>query len=122
MPLQKGCNFVAIWPAELDRFAGTTPTFVLRVSDEARVALSFSPGPESGIRAQQGKGAEEEREDVGYSSGDYSTRGRYTVKIEPLPTWLSTVMRPLCARTIQSTMASPNPLPPDIRERAESVR
>jgi hypothetical protein len=46
-------------------------------------------------------------------------RGNVTVNVEPDPSWLSTLIRPLWAFTTPSTMASPNPLLfPSVRLRA----
>ncbi len=38
--------------------------------------------------------------------------GRCRLKVVPLPTLLSTVMRPSCASMISRTIASPSPVPP----------
>ena len=48
--------------------------------------------------------------------------GSQRVKTEPVPTLLSTVMRPPCASTISFTMGRPRPVPPESLALARSVR
>lgn len=58
----------------------------------------------------------------GVASATAVAPGSRIVNRVPRPGWLATVTVPLWASTTYFTMASPRPLPPDRRERAESTR
>ena len=64
----------------------------------------------------QGREMQEER----YGVPDYETRycliaGKTSVKVEPLPSSLLTVIEPLCESAISLTIDSPSPVPPTSR-------
>jgi hypothetical protein len=51
-----------------------------------------------------------------------SMKGNLTMKVVPLPGWLSASIVPPWANTNSLAIASPNPIPPLLRVRASSVR